>query len=185
MWMNTAHLDCTYLLLSGQVKKKIVCLIVSCCELFTSLPARRKSCCDINDLVVPAGHRRTARQCVAFCRRIDRSGSYNSISPLLTWSSQHVLPSEYPPSPPPPFLLCCVVSMYAHAQIAKVFAADPSPTEGGGSAGGGAQRKKSSMATNTLATKFKGSLTTLMCVESLRIYVCLLHSYRVCFRRRR
>eukprot|EP00903_Cladosiphon_okamuranus_P010022 g9504.t1 len=46
--------------------------------------------------------------------------------------------------------------------VAKVFAHDPSSTGGDGGAGGGAGRKKSSMATNTLATKFKGSLATLM-----------------------
>ncbi|CAM9987258.1 unnamed protein product, partial [Ectocarpus sp. 8 AP-2014] len=46
--------------------------------------------------------------------------------------------------------------------IAKVFAPDPGSAEGDSGGGGGASRKKSSMATNTLATKFKGSLTTLM-----------------------
>ncbi|CAM9345683.1 unnamed protein product [Pylaiella littoralis] len=48
--------------------------------------------------------------------------------------------------------------------IAKIFAPYPSSAEGEGGEGasGALQRKKSSMATNTLATKFKGSLTTLM-----------------------
>ncbi|CAM9994958.1 unnamed protein product, partial [Ectocarpus fasciculatus] len=46
--------------------------------------------------------------------------------------------------------------------IAKVFAPDPGSAEEGSGGGGGMSRKKSSMATNTLATKFKGSLTTLM-----------------------
>lgn len=47
-------------------------------------------------------------------------------------------------------------------QVAKIFASAPGAA--GGSAGGGAdgQKRKGSMATNTLATKFKGSLTTLM-----------------------
>lgn len=61
--------------------------------------------------------------------------------------------------------VCGLLSL-VFAQVAKIFAPDPSSLEGEGEGGaggrGGAPRKKSSMALNTLATKFKGSLTTLM-----------------------
>lgn len=46
-------------------------------------------------------------------------------------------------------------------QIAKLFSSEAEAAEGG-SGGKEAPQRKSSKATNTLATKFKGNLTTLM-----------------------
>ena len=61
------------------------------------------------------------------------------------------------------FLACL---FFVVLQVAKVFASEPGADGGGdgggGGGGAGGPKRKASMATNTLATKFKGSLTTLM-----------------------